>query len=592
MNRPLEDYGLIGDGRSAALVSRDASIDWLCWPRFDDDACFAALLGNHEHGHWSVMPTVMPGKRSRRYREDTLVLETDLETQDGAVRIIDFMPLGGRYPSLVRIVEGLRGTVPMQSTLRLRFDYGSMPPWISNEADGVVARVGPDLIAVRAPVPLAIRDDVIDARFDVGAGERLAFVMSYGPSHLPPPQPIDPESALSATARFWCGWIGRFDIRKTAWPGALRRSLLTLKALCHAPTGGLIAAPTTSLPEVPGGEMNWDYRYCWLRDASFALGALLRAGFHEEALGWRDWLLRAIAGSPEHTQIMYRVDGSRHVEERGIDLLPGYRYAKPVRVGNAAASQRQIDALGEVIQCLALARLGGIPSTEHEAEVATRIVLHIEKTWQSPGSGIWESRATPRHYTYSKVMVWAALNSFVATLADTSTLDAAVYARLAALRDTVRQEVLREGWNGGLNSFVQYYGGEAIDASLLRLPAVGFIAATDAKMVSTIARIERELSEGGLVRRLKAPVDGSAEGSFLACSCWLADCLSMQGRHDEAHAQFERVLALRNDLGLLAEGYNVAGRHLSGNFPQALSHLALVDTALRLSCPVSKKRSG
>ncbi|MDR5836533.1 glycoside hydrolase family 15 protein [Caballeronia sp. LZ034LL] len=592
MSRPLEDYGLIGDGQSAALVSRDASIDWLCWPRFDDDACFAALLGRSEHGNWSIMPVAEPGELKRRYCDDTLVLETDFETQDGAVRIIDFMPLRKRFPSLVRIVVGLRGTVPMRSTLRLRFDYGLVPPWLSSEAGGVVARVGPDLIAVRAPMQLTIRDDAIEAQFNIGAGERLAFVMSYGPSHLPPPEPIDAEGALSATLRFWRRWIGHFDDSSSAWPQATRRSLLTLKALCHGPSGGLIAAPTTSLPEVPGGDMNWDYRYCWLRDASFALGALLRAGFHEEALGWRDWLLRAIAGSPEHVRIMYRVDGSRHAEERVVGSLPGYRSATPVRVGNAASTQHQIDALGEVIQCLALARRGGIPPSQREAEVATRIVLHLEQVWQSGGSGIWESRGTPRQYTYSKVMVWAALNSFIATLADAATLDAVTRARLVALRETVRQEVLCEGWSAGLGSFVQTYGGQAIDASLLRLPAVGFIAATEPRMASTIARVERELSEGGLVRRLKAPVDAPAEGSFLACSCWLADCMSMQGRHDEALAQFERVLAVRNDLGLLAEEYNLPGRHLSGNFPQALSHLALVDTALRLTSSAAGRPGG
>jgi GH15 family glucan-1,4-alpha-glucosidase len=592
MSRPLEDYGLIGDGQSATLVSRDASIDWLCWPRFDDDACFAALLGRSEHGCWSIMPVAEPGEINRRYCDDTLVLETEFCTEGGAVRVVDFMPLRKRFPSLVRIVVGLRGTVAMQSTLRLRFDYGSMPPWLSSEADGVVARVGPDLVAIRAPMQQIIRDDAIEAQFDIGAGERLAFVMSYGPSHLPPPEPIDGEAALNATVRFWRNWIGRFDDSRTAWPREVRRSLLTLKALCHGPSGGLIAAPTTSLPEVPGGEMNWDYRYCWLRDASFALGALLRAGFHEEALGWRDWLLRAIAGSPEHARIMYRVDGSRHVEERSIGSLPGYRGAKPVRIGNAASTQHQIDALGEVIQCLALARRGGIPPSQREAEVARRIVLHLEPTWQAEGSGIWESRGMPRQYTYSKVMVWAALNSFIATVADAATLDATTCARLMTLRDAVRQEVLSEGWSDGLGSFVQTYGGQAIDASLLRLPAVGFIAATEPRMASTIARVERELSEGGLIRRLKAPVDGPAEGAFLACSCWLADCMSMQGRHDEAHAQFERVLAVRNDLGLLAEEYNVPGRHLSGNFPQALSHLALVDTALRLAGPPSKKPFG
>lgn len=589
MSRPLEDYGLIGDGQSAALVSRDASIDWLCWPRFDDDACFAALLGKEEHGHWSITPEQVPARLARRYQHDTLVLETDFETADGAVRIVDFMPMRDAFPSLVRIVVGLRGSVAMRSTLRLRFDYGCVPPWLSHEDDAVIARVGPDLIALRAPVPQTIGDESIESRFDIGAGERVAFVMSYGPSPLPPPEPIDAEAALSATAQFWRNWIGRFDDSTTAWPQAMRRSLLTLKALCHGPSGALVAAPTTSLPEVPGGSKNWDYRYCWLRDASLALDALLNAGFHDEARGWRDWLLRAIAGSPEHVRIMYRVDGARHVEERTIHSLPGYRYSKPVRVGNAASTQHQIDALGEVLQCLDLARRGGVPPSRHEAEVELRMIEHLAKAWHIEGYGIWELRSEPRHHTYSKVMAWAAFDRFVDRHARAGTLDPPTCARFAAVRDAIKEEVLREGWSDGLNSFVQYYGGETVDASLLLLPIVGFIDAAQPRMASTIARIERELSEGGLIRRMQAPPETPHEGVFLACSCWLADCMSMQGRHDDARRQFERVLAVRNDLGLLAEEYNVRGRHLSGNFPQALSHLAVVNTALRLSGPVLER---
>nr|WKF60819.1 Trehalase [Paraburkholderia busanensis] len=582
MSRPIEDYGLIGDGESAALVNRDASIDWLCWPRFDGDACFAALLGNDGHGHWSIAPVQASGARSRRYQNDTLVLETDFEDGERAVRIVDFMPMREAFPSIVRIVTGLRGTTRMRSTLRLRFDYGAVPPWLSAEDDAVVARVGPDLVAARAPVAQTIRDGTIEAEFDVKPGDRLAFVMSYGRSHLPVPPNVDAEAALATTAQFWRGWISRFDDSKTDWPAQVRRSLITLKALFHRPTGGLIAAATTSLPEAPGGEMNWDYRYCWLRDASFTLGAMLNAGFHEEALAWRDWLLRAIAGSPEHIHIVYRVDGARHLEERTIDALPGYRYSTPVRIGNAASGQHQVDVLGELIDCLNLARRGGILPSEHEAEVELRIIGHLEKTWHTEGSGIWESRGKSRHYTYSKVMAWAAFDRFVSRHRQSGAVDIATVTRLTALRDRVREEVMREGWNGGLNSFVQYYGGQTIDASLLLLPLIGFISATDPRMASTIERIERELWEDGLIRRTSPSTQSTPEGAFLPCSCWLASCLNLQGRITEARTLLERVLGVSNDLGLLSEEYNVVGRHLAGNFPQALTHLALVNTALGL----------
>lgn len=589
MSRRIEDYGLIGDAESAALVSRDASIDFLCWPRFDDDACFAALLGHEEHGHWSIAPEHLPAGRSRRYQDDTLVIETDFEGAEGAVRIVDFMPMRETFPSIVRIVVGLRGTLAMRSVLRLRFDFGLVPPWLSAEDEAIVARVGPDLVVVRAPVQQLIRDESIEATFEVKAGERVPFVMSYGQSHLPPPSPLDAEASLAATVQFWRKWIDRFDNSRTAWPHQVRRSLLTLKALCHRPTGGLVAAVTTSLPEALGGDMNWDYRYCWLRDASFVLESLLNAGFHEEAHAWRDWLLRAIAGSPEHARVMYRVDGARHIEERVVDSLPGLWYSKPVRAGNAASMQHQVDVLGEVIDCLDLARRGGIPASQHEAAVKLRIVEHLEKAWHTEGSGIWESRGPLRQYTYSKVRAWAAFDRFVAEHAQSQGAERRTCARVTALRDRVREQVLREGWNEGLNSFVQYYGGETIDGSLLLLPLVGFIPAADPRMASTIARIERTLAEGGLIRRNEPPADGPREGVFLACSCWLADCMDLQGRREEARAQFERVLAVRNDLGLLAEEYSVPSRRLLGNFPQALSHLALVNTALGLCGPVLRR---
>ncbi|SAL09371.1 glycoside hydrolase 15-like protein [Caballeronia sordidicola] len=588
MSKPIEDYALLGDGETAALVSRDGSIDWLCWPRFDDDACFAALLGTPENGHWSMAPVASVICQSRRYQQDTLVMETDFETEDGAVRVIDFMPMRTTFSSVVRIVVGLRGRVNMRSTLRLRFDYGALPPWSTAEGDSMVAKVGPDLVILRAPMPLEVKSHVTETEFEVQAGSRLAFVMSYGPSHLPPPAAIDAEAALLATREFWCNWIGRFDDSKTHRPHEVRRSLLTLKALIHQSSGGLIAAPTTSLPEAPGGKMNWDYRYCWLRDASFTLGALLNAGFHGEAQAWRDWLLRAIAGSPDRVRIMYRVDGARHLAEWTVDALPGYRYSQPVRVGNAASTQHQIDVFGEVLDCLDLARRGGVPASEQEAAVALKIVEHLAAMWDSEGSGVWESRAEPRHYTYSKVMAWVAFDRFIRhheASGTVRTVDRQALDRIVALRSKIHEQVCRDGWNEGLGSFTQHYGGQELDASLLLLPLMGFLPADDPRMAATIATIQRELSEGGLIRRTKARQGGPSEGVFLACSCWMADCLILQGRTDEARAQFERVLAVSNDLGLLSEEYNVPGKHLAGNFPQALTHLAIVNTALNLCGP-------
>ena len=592
MSSPIEDYALLGDGETAALLSRDGSIDWLCWPRFDDAACFAALLGAEENGHWSIAPTEPVTRRSRQYQHDTLIMETVLETASGAVRLIDFMPMRKGASCLVRIVVGVRGTVRMRSRMRLRFDYGALPPWCEASGDGMVAKVGPDLVVLRAPVRLDVKAHLTSAEFDVAEGDRHAFVLGYGPSHEPPPPPVDAEAALAETQRFWREWIGRFDDAKTDWPGVVRRSLITLKALIHAPTGGLVAAPTTSLPEAPGGTMNWDYRYCWLRDASFTIGALLNAGFHAEAEGWRDWLLRAIAGSPERLRIMYRVDGSRHLMEWTVAALPGYRFASPVRIGNAASTQHQIDVFGEVLDALDLARRGGVKTTAQEGVVGRQIVEHLAAVWHTEGSGVWESRAELRQYTYSKVMAWVGLDRFVRRHAETGTVDAATLERFKALRQTIHDEVCREGWNEGLGTFTQHYGGQAIDASLLLLPLVGFLPANDPRIVATVATIQRELSEGGLIRRNTVKAEPPNEGAFLACSCWMADCLNMQGRTDEARAQFERVLAVANDLGLLAEEYNGPGKHLAGNFPQALTHLAVVNTALGLCGPTLQRGGG
>ncbi len=592
MSSPIEDYALLGDGETAALLSRDGSVDWLCWPRFDDDSCFAALLGTRENGHWSIAPAAPVTQRSRRYQDDTLILETDLETADGAVRLIDFMPMRQGASCLVRIVAGVRGTVRMRCQMRLRFDYGALPPWSELSGDAMVAKVGPDLVVLRAPVKLDVQAHLTSAEFDVAAGERRAFVLAYGAAHERPPEPVDAEAALAETQAFWRGWIGRFDNGKTNWPGEVRRSLITLKAMIHAPTGGLVAAPTTSLPEAPGGKMNWDYRYCWLRDASFTFCALLNAGFHAEATQWRDWLLRAIGGAPERLRIMYRVDGSRHLSEWTVDTLPGYRYAAPVRIGNAASTQHQIDVFGEVLDALDLARRGGVQTTAQETEVERKIVAHLETVWHTEGSGVWESRSELRHYTYSKVMAWVGLDRFLRHHAESKSVDPAITERLTALRQTIHDEVCREGWNEGLGTFTQHYGGQAIDASLLLLPLVGFLPAHDSRMAATIETIRRELSEGGLIRRTKASAEPPDEGAFLACSCWMADCLNMQGRTDEARAQFERVLAVANDLGLLSEEYNVPGKHLAGNFPQALTHLAVVNTALGLCGPTLQRGGG
>ena len=592
MSHPIEDYALLSDGETAALLCRDGSIDWLCWPRFDDDACFAALLGTPDNGHWSLCPVDTILRQHRRYQDDTLVMETDCDVSGGAARVIDFMPVGVPSQSVVRIVVGLRGVVRMRSCLRLRFDYGALPPWVASVDGTLQGKVGPDLVVLRADCELDITDESINATFEVAADERVVFVLSYGCSHLPPPTPVDAEAALRATQQHWTEWISNFDSAKTLWPAQVRRSLLTLKALIYRPSGAIVAAPTTSLPEAPGGRLNWDYRYCWLRDASFALVALLNAGFHEEAQAWRGWLLCAIAGSPENIRIMYRVDGGRHLQERTIDSLQGYRYATPVRVGNAAGTQHQVDVLGEVLDCLDVARRAGLATTNQEDIVEQRIVEHLEKVWNTPGSGIWESRAEPRHYTYSRVMAWVAVDRFINHQARENAAVSPILERLTALRQTIHDEICREGWNQALGSFTQYYGGEELDASALLMPLVGFLPVDDSRMASTIDTIQRELSEEGLIRRKKARPEGPNEGAFLACSCWMADCLQMQGRSAEARAQFERVLAVCNDLGLLSEQYNVAGKCLAGNFPQALTHLAVINTALSLSGPTLQRGGG
>lgn len=586
MSAPLEDYALIGDRESAALVCRNGSIDWLCWPRFDSDACFAALLGSPANGRWSITP-VQPAQVVRRYQLDTMVLETDFSVGASTVRIIDFMPPGRDHCALIRHVVGLRGKVAMKLDLNLRFDFGKVPPWTEPYENGLVARIGPDLIVFRCSSPVQISLGGAQAHFAVSEGEQLVFTLQYGESCQDLPATIDTEAALRDTQAYWRNWIARFD-KPTHWPDAVRRSLLTLRALTHARTGGVLAAPTTSLPEKPGGKSNWDYRYSWLRDATFTVSALLNAGYHQEARQWRDWMLRAVAGTPSELRIMYRIDGSRHLNEWTVDWLPGYRWARPVRVGNAAAAQRQIDVLGEVLDTMALSIQAGLEPSSQEIQVARDVVERIEVLWQDTGHGVWESRGEPRQYTYSKVMAWVGVDRFLRHPALNRTAEADTVRRFQALRDSIHREVCEEGYHPGLGTFVQHYGGEVLDGSLLLMPLVGFLPANDPRMAATIAAIERDLMEDGLVRRKRA--EGSEpEGAFLACSCWMADCLSLQGRDTAAREIFERLLAVRNDVGLLSEEYNLRGRHLAGNFPQTLSHLALVTTALGLSGPVLQR---
>jgi GH15 family glucan-1,4-alpha-glucosidase len=592
MSSPIEDYALIGDGQTAALVNRNGSIDWLCWPRFDSDACFCALLGAPENGRWQIAPKTSV-RAIRRYEDDTLILETDTKTDTGAIRVIDFMPMReGDLSAVVRIVVGLSGSASMRMDLRLRFDYGLLPPWCEQTAEGLTATIGPNRVTLTSPVQLDVRGDAVVADFVVAEGQRQILVLSYSPSDQSAPHAVDPERALVDTRAYWQNWIARFDAGRTKWPGIVKRSLITLRALAHVKTGGLVAAPTASLPEMPGGPMNWDYRYCWLRDSTFTLGALANAGFKHEAEAWRDWLLRAIGGAPDKMRIMYRLDGSRHLNEWTIDCLPGYRGSRPVRIGNAASTQHQIDVYGEVLDCLSFARRAGIEVTLQQADVEARTVDYLAKVWRRPGSGIWEFRSKPRHYTYSKVMAWVGVDRVLRDGIAADSLSAVRRAHLETLRQMIHEDVCREGWNAKLGTFTQSYSDDALDASLLLLPLLGFLPADDPRITATIAKIASELTEGGLIRRTKAKVDGPNEGAFLACSFWMADCLALQGRHDEAALQFERVIALANDVGLLSEEYNVPGQHLVGNFPQALTHLALVNTALGLSGPVLNRAGG
>jgi len=588
MASAIQDYGFVGDGETGALISRGGSVDFLCWPRFDSDACFCALLGDAEHGCWRIAPEAQPNGIRRRYRGDTLVLETTFDTPSGTVRVLDFMPLGVSHSSLVRIVEGVCGEVPMRLELRLRFAYGLMPPWSRCNSDCFVADVGPDLVALHSPTPIDCHGPDASSRFTVQAGQRLAFQLSYGSSSRAPPERTDAEAALEATVAFWEDWIGRFR-KPCLWPAAVRRSLIVLKALLHRGTGGVVAAATLGLPEIPGGGLNWDYRYCWLRDATFALTALLNAGYKDEARGWRDWILRAVAGRPEKLQVVYRLDGGRHLSEWQVQWLPGYEGSQPVRVGNEAAAQRQLDVYGELLDSMHVAASGGIERIERGIQVEAALVEHLESIWEQPCSDLWESRGEPQCYTYSQAMAWVGITQFIKGARTHQAASADMIRRLEDLRSRIHETVCRRGYDESRGHFVDYYGGAELDAALLLLPLVNFLPVDDPRMAATISAVERELMDGGLVRRKRAKHDGHGEGAFLVCSCWLADCMAKQGRHEEARRMLERVIGLSNDVGLLSEEFHVPSGRLIGNIPQALTHLGVVNTALRLSGPVLER---
>jgi GH15 family glucan-1,4-alpha-glucosidase len=584
MTGRIEDYAMIGNCRSAALVGRDGSIDWLCAPRFDSAACFAALLGTPEHGRWLLAPAG-EARAERRYRDGGLVLETLWRGAGGAARVIDFMPVDGDTVGIVRIVEGLRGRLDLRSELVVRFDYGCTVPWVSRHDDGTLTAVaGPDLLALRAGVESHGEGRSTVAEFTVGEGERVAFALTYGASHLPLPPPLDAQAALAATEAFWNDWSSRCA-GAGEWSAMVKRSLVTLKGLSYLPTGGIVAAPTTSLPECVGGTRNWDYRYCWTRDATYTLSALVNAGYHEEARAWRDWVRRAIAGTPEQLQVLYGLAGERSLEERELPWLPGYEGSRPVRVGNAASMQFQLDIFGELVGAFDHEIENGTHFVGAASDLQVLFLGHLEQVWQEPDEGIWEIRGEPRHFVHSKIMAWLAFRR--AADAQMPAALAAHQARWSALADRIHAEVCAKGVDPEGGYFVQSYGSPAVDASLLLAVLVGFLPPQDERIVRTVQAVERRLLVDGLVNRYDTGtgVDGlpAGEGSFLACSFWLAENYVMLGRLDEARALFERLAALCNDVGLLAEEYDPRSGRMLGNFPQAFSHVALVNTAFRLA---------
>ena len=581
----IEDYGLIGDCETAALVGRDGSIDWLCWPAFDSDACFAALLGTRKNGRWLIAPVEDVVATSRRYWDNTLVLETQFETADGVVAVIDFMPPRGIASDIVRLVRGIKGNVKMRMQLVIRFGMGADIPWVKRTEDGALLAIGgPDMTVLRTPVKLRGEDMTTVAEFAVNEGDTVPFVLTYGPSHLAVPEPINPAQALQDTEDFWTEWCSR-----CTYEGERRdlvmRSLITLKALTYGPTGGIVAAPTTSLPEKLGGARNWDYRYCWLRDATFTLLALMNSGYTEEASNWHNWLLRAVAGSPDNMQIMYGIMGQRRLLEWEAGWLPGYEGAQPVRIGNAAHGQLQLDVYGELIDAFYQSRLADLKLDQGSWALALTVIEHVGDVWGEPDHGIWERRGERKHYVFSKVMTWVAIDRAIKG-AERSSYDAPLD-RWRALRDTIHRDVCEKGFDTAQNAFVESYGSSLLDASTLLLPSVGFLPASDPRIRGTLAATERHMMRDGFVLR-HDPREISdeiqpIEGAFLACSLWLADAYVLAGEIDKAQTLFDRVVGVANDLGLLAEEFDSDAGRQTGNFPQALTHIALINTAHNLS---------
>ena len=581
----IEDYAFLSDTQSGALVSRDGCIDWLCFPRFDSGACFASLLGDKENGHWRFFPEEEIKKTQRRYRDETLILETEIETQGGVVRLIDFMPPRGENPDIVRIVQGLRGEVPMRMELIIRFDYGHILPWVRrrNRFEGLEAIAGPDGLILRTPVETRGENLTTVADFTVAKGDRIPFVLTWFASHTDPPRKINAEHALRDTEKFWGDWAKRFET-KGKWREAIVRSLITLKGLTYAPTGGLVAALTTSLPEQIGGVRNWDYRFCWLRDAALILLVLMRAGYREEAKSWRQWLLRAIAGSPAQMQTIYSVSGERRLDEHEIPWLSGYENSKPVRIGNAASNQFQLDVYGEVLAAAWEGHVAGIKMTAPDWALMVAIMKFLELHWQEPDEGIWEVRGGRQQFTHSKMMAWVAFDRAIKMIENCDCSADKHLNRWQRIRDQIHAEVCERGYNTEKRAFTQVFGSDALDASLLTMPLAGFLPVDDDRVRGTIEAIERELMRDGFVLRYlpqETGVDGlpGNEGVFLPCSFWLADCWHLLGRKKEARELFERLLEVRNDLGLLSEEYDPRAKRQLGNFPQAFSHVALVSCA-------------
>ncbi|MBR0830614.1 glycoside hydrolase family 15 protein [Bradyrhizobium manausense] len=585
MSQKIEDYALIGDCETAALIGRDGSIDWLCWPAFDSDACFSAILGTNRNGRWLIAPSGDVTGTSRRYAGNTLILETRFETAEGSVVLVDFMPPRGKASDIVRLVRGLTGRVKLQMELVIRFGFGVDIPWVRRTEDNALLAIcGQDMTVLRTPVETRGKDLTTIAEFEVKAGETVSFVLTYGPSHLAPPGPIDPELALQETEAYWTDWCSH-STHDGPYHDLVMRSLITLKALTFAPTGGIVAAPTTSLPEKLGGARNWDYRFCWLRDATFTLLALMNSGYTEEASAWHSWLLRAAAGAPSRMQIMYGIWGQRRLLEWEAGWLDGYEGARPVRVGNAAHAQLQLDVYGELIDAFHQSRMAKLKLDDESWALECAVISHLAEVWDQPDHGIWERRGEAKHYVFSKVMTWVAFDRGIKSAEAFGFKAPLLHWR--TLRDAIHRDVCEKGFDPETNSFVESYGSKLLDASVLLLPSVGFLPPSDPRVRGTIAAVEREMMRGGFVLR-HDPREVSeekqpAEGAFLACSLWLADAYVLAGDLDKAQALFDRVCSVANDVGLLAEEYDPVALRQTGNFPQALTHIALINTAHNLS---------